>query len=57
MTKTTRETREELRDAILELNDDLECALDEYRELKARIEAMREQRAWRIAAYRDLKGK
>jgi predicted nucleic acid-binding Zn-ribbon protein len=57
MTKADRETLTDLRDAVAEINDDLESAMDDLVELKARIEALREQKAWRVEAIKFLKAK
>jgi chromosome segregation ATPase len=56
MTKAeTRETMSDLRDAIEEIDGELESALEELKELKATIEALKEGRKWRVEAYRFLK--
>ncbi|MGP0070172.1 MAG: hypothetical protein ACLQGP_42060 [Isosphaeraceae bacterium] len=56
MTKAERrEAMSDLRDAILEINDDLASKRDELRELLAEIDALKEQKAWRVSAYRFLK--
>lgn len=50
-----RETRRDLREAIEEIDADLESKLSDLAELKAEIAALREQRAWRAEAMRALK--
>jgi predicted nucleic acid-binding Zn-ribbon protein len=50
-----KETMTELKDAIVEISDELESAMDELKELKARIEALKEGKKWRVEAYRFLK--
>jgi chromosome segregation ATPase len=56
-TAEKRETLGDLRDAVVEINDELESALDELKEIKARIEALREQKRWRVEAIKFLKAK
>jgi predicted nucleic acid-binding Zn-ribbon protein len=55
MTKADRETLTDLRDAVAEINDELESAMDDLVELKARIEALREQKRWRVGAIKFIK--
>jgi prefoldin subunit 5 len=56
MTKTERrETMSDLKDAIEEIDSDLEGALEELKEIRNRIETLRESRKWRVEAYRSLK--
>jgi septal ring factor EnvC (AmiA/AmiB activator) len=56
MTKAERrEKMSDLRDAILEINDDLESKRGDLKDLLAEIEALKEQKAWRVSAYRFLK--
>ena len=50
-----REAREELRDAITDINEELRSKLDEIRELQAEVEALREAKAWRVEALKALK--
>jgi prefoldin subunit 5 len=56
MTKTERkETMSDLKDAIEEIDSELEGALEELKEIRNRIETLRESRKWRVEAYRSLK--
>jgi hypothetical protein len=41
MTAKDRETLADLRDAVVEINDELESAMDDLVELKARVEAIK----------------
>ena len=50
-----KETMAELKDAILDIDAELESALDDLKELRNRIETLRESRKWRVEAYRSLK--
>ncbi len=50
-----RETMADLKGAIEEIDADLEGALEELKEIRERIEALREQKAWRVKSYRFLK--
>ena len=50
-----KETMAELKGAILEIDDELSGALDELKEIRERIEALKEGRRWRVEAYRFLK--
>ena len=54
-TAETRETMTELRDAILEINDDLAVKKEELRELLNEIETLKEAKAWRVEALKFLK--
>jgi chromosome segregation ATPase len=54
-TADRREKISDLRDSVAEINDDLESALDEMKELKAKIEALKEQKAWRLGVIKFLK--
>jgi chromosome segregation ATPase len=55
MTTKTREAMAELKDAIEEIDCELEGALEELKEIKERIRNLREDRKWRLEAYRFLK--
>jgi hypothetical protein len=57
MTKADRETASDLKDAIEEIDAELEGALEELKEVRERIEALREGRKWRVEAIRFLKAK
>ena len=50
-----REMISDLRSAVEEIGDELSGALDELKELRERIEALREAKAWRVEAIRYLK--
>jgi predicted nucleic acid-binding Zn-ribbon protein len=57
-----RETMSDLRDAIEEINSDLDGARDELKdaletlkEIRQRIAGLKEDKAWRVSAYRFLK--
>lgn len=50
-----RQAREDLRDAISDLNEDIACKLAELADVKAELEALREQRAWRRDALEALR--
>lgn len=50
-----REQMGELRDAIIEINDDLESKREELKELKNDIDTLKEAKKWRVEAYRFLK--
>jgi predicted nucleic acid-binding Zn-ribbon protein len=56
MTKAERrEQMSDLKDAILEINDDLESKREELKELLNEIETLKESKKWRVEAYRFLK--
>jgi hypothetical protein len=50
-----REQMGELRDAILEINDDLESKREELKELLNEIDTLKESKKWRVEAFRFLK--
>ena len=54
-TATRREQMAELKDAIEEIDAELEGALEELREIRGRIANPREDKAWRASANRFLK--
>lgn len=55
MTTPDRETLTQLREAVDEIDSDLEGAMEEYREIRERIAALREDRRWRLSAIAYLK--
>jgi hypothetical protein len=54
-TAERRETMTELREAIEEIDGELGSAIYDLGEIRNRIETLREARAWRVAALKDLK--
>jgi chromosome segregation ATPase len=53
--KPRKEQMSELKDAIEEIDVELEGALEELREVRERIANLREDRKWRVEAIRFLK--
>ena len=56
--KTKAERKEliaDLRDQVAEISDDLAGAMEEYREIRERIETLKEGRRWRLEAIAYLK--
>jgi predicted nucleic acid-binding Zn-ribbon protein len=53
--KSRKEQMSDLKDAILEITDELASKREELRELLDEIETLKEGKKWRVSAYRFLK--
>jgi hypothetical protein len=53
--KSRKEHMSDIRDAIEEIDADLEGALEELKEIRQRIADLKEDKRWRVEAYRYLK--